>query len=165
MKQFCLLIFALIPFHSLVSQAQGAARTPSLQETITWMENYSQGHGLYISTAHGTIYNRIEKLGGCEVRLSIDYSNTSPAAAKHVSTKISLAIFDPKSVKQINDADDHEVTVERSDGAMKTYSDVEMWDGRKTVGYSNTETLFFDSEEASQRFAKALSYAIASAPF
>lgn len=156
-----ILVLGLLPFMPLACKAQSAARPLSLQETIAWMENYSQSHGMYITPVN-VIYNRIESLGGCEVRFSMNHPTSSPTEIKSMFAKVSLTVFDPKSVNQINDAAGaHIVTIERTDGAMKTYADVQWGDGRKTSQLSPMEALFFNSEEATQRFAKALSYAIA----
>lgn len=113
------------------------------------------------------MFNRLIGEGGCSVRLEESRSTTSPDVTKHMSTKLLLGALDPKSVvtRAYN-----EVTFERTDSAMKNQSDVEMGDGRHTQGEGNRGSLFFDTEESAQRFARALSHAItecggSSAPF
>lgn len=76
------------------------------------MEKHSFSHGYCTNPAGGIISNRIESIGGYEVLLTTDYHNSSRLELKHVSTKISLAILDPESVRHVNDGTSHTVTVE-----------------------------------------------------
>ena len=87
------------------------------------MEKHSFSHGYSTNPAGGISCNRIESIGRSEVVLTTDYPNSSRLELKHVATKISLAILVPKCVKQVNDDTSHTVTVEKSDGAPKPYSE------------------------------------------
>jgi hypothetical protein len=138
---------------------------PSIKETVAWMENFSAQHGtIYVGSEISQV-NTISGNGECSV--TVDHKQPHATGAntiKHGQEKISLGDFDPKRIKVLISTESghtvFELTFERTDSSPKIQQDAEMGDGRKTTFNFTQESLFFDTGESAQRFAKALGHGI-----
>lgn len=135
----------------------------SLQETMSWMVNFSASHG-YLLGGTGTIrLNFFSGSKGCAVSFETRYPTvTKGFQIKHGIAKINLGDFAPNSVREETDKDGnhHRILFERSDGSPKIEVHTEMADGTKLKMYSSDIFFSFDSEESAKRFSGALVHAI-----
>lgn len=156
-----------VGYFAAVAHGQTPASSPSLAETVRWMDNFSATHGLQIEKqGPPTTTYRLIGEDGCSVRLEMYNSTTKPNFVRYMSSKLLLGDLDPNSVSAIAD----QVTFETTDSAAKNETDVEMGDGRRDHWKMSSGWLYLDSEESAHRFARALAHAITecggtSAPF
>jgi len=99
---------------------------------------------------------------GCKLGLVVHFPKPAEKGPSNVTSELDLADFDPRvKVDSDEDQNQFQVTFERFDAQMKTHEVNEYSDGRKLEMWTAEAYLFFDSEESAQRFAKAMSHAIA----
>jgi hypothetical protein len=135
----------------------------SLQETMSWMVNFSASHGYLLGGTETIRLNLFSGPKGCAVSFETRYPTvTKGFQIKHGIAKINLGDFAPNSVREETDKDGnhHRIVFERSDGSPKIEVHTEMADGTKLKMYSSDIFFSFDSEESAKRFSGALVHAI-----
>jgi hypothetical protein len=87
---------------------------------------------------------------------------TMSSRVKTSIAEVNLADLDPKVRVTIDEKDrTYVVSVERTDREKKSLEVLEYGGGSKSEGFAGEEDLYFNSKESAQRFARALSHAIA----
>ena len=151
---------------SSLCEAQAKPPKPTLQETISWMANFSQQHGFFAlgSAPLRVTFNTIVEVKGCNVDLDVRLPTkaTENNRIKRSITHIDLADLDPTKVRAEKDADDGPfyVNFETSDAKHSSEGELEFGTGGKLKMWSAQESMVFDTEDAALRFARALSHAI-----
>jgi hypothetical protein len=169
--------FLLRPGETLGSGLSG----PSLQDTITWMRNFSQEHGLILD--NGKLISKVvlvpdpihqkTSAPGCAVRVMIDSSQAKKGSSTAVVRFLDLSDINPESVKVVKVVEGSYVDFETADVSEKIH---DIWsvdpmmtsaklvplEGQANVieGFTAEGTISLDSPESDQRFANALKYAV-----
>lgn len=152
---------------------------PSLQDTISWMQNFSQNNGLRFFNGKPSISMVLladpqqEKASapGCAVREGVDYYQVEQGSSTAMVVFFDLSDINPESVK----VDEEGVAFETDDASGKVHfiqtSDANMTSAKlfSSEGHAKSETEEFsfavgridlDSPESNQRFASALKHAV-----
>jgi hypothetical protein len=144
--------------------ALNQARVP-LDETLTWLLNFSREHG-YAGNVTGKLHiNSLRVVEGCSVVVEHEYFEPSVKIRKRTDS-ISLGDFDPAKIQvppNITDAADNPlfmVQIERSHSARTIQAAMEIRDGSKKTVLLVNELFYLDSRDAAERFQKALAHAI-----
>jgi S1-C subfamily serine protease len=147
------------------AQAKGGD-TPSLRETLSWMENFSEGHGWRPDLGKGGTYighDILTSVGGCSVMIAstLLYASGASTIKKQTET-IELGDMDPTSVRLDTRENYHYYAVDfrRTDAANKVEEAAEMGDGSHMTFYSAHVSINFDSEESARQFVSALTHAV-----
>jgi len=141
----------------------------SLDETLTWLVNFSKEHGCrrdVHSLPNKKLHiNSLRVVEGCSVVVEHEYLEPSVKIRKRTDP-ISLGDFDPAKIEatlNLTDEADNPVfsiEMERSDSAPKIQAAAEMRDGSKKTFPIAEEFFYLDSHDAAERFKKALAHAI-----
>jgi hypothetical protein len=140
----------------------------SLDETLTWLMNFSKEHGYardVTSVTNKLHINSLRVVEGCSVVVEHEYLEPSVKIRKRTES-ISLGDFDPAKVQVPPDSRDaannpvFTVQMERSDSVRKIQAAMEMKDGSKKTALLASDFFYMDSRDAAVRFKKALEHAI-----
>jgi hypothetical protein len=141
----------------------GQEPTATLQETIAWLSHYTNAHGSLYESGTVTQTTRINPVRDCTVKLERRFLKPKgPDSVKRETVVLELGAFDPKVHVQVTrtGSPSFQVTFERSDGADKIESEMEMNNGSTVKSRESNESIYMDSEESVSRLAKGLSHAI-----
>jgi hypothetical protein len=144
-----------------IAQAKPAT-TPTLQETLLWMHNFSREHGFLYEDDRPRLSNSFSSKG-CNASVEVLFPN---AKARKTSTtnrtmNMKLEELNPKvTLQTISDNSAVEVYFEPVDAQTKIHENLEYGDGGKLEAWVASETLYFDSRGSAMRFARAFSRAI-----
>jgi hypothetical protein len=158
----------------------GQAAGPSLQDTISWMQDFSSAHGEKFFDGKPTAKNVLlpdplhqrPSSEGCAVWATHDYYGVKPGAVSAQVEFFNLSDINPDSVKP----DEHSnVQFETSNSSPKIdtidgldpsitsanlFTPEVLAGGHAPEGLSWMDWLSFDSPEGAQRFANALKHAV-----
>jgi hypothetical protein len=141
----------------------GQESAATLQDTIAWLSLYTNAHGSLYENGSVTQTTRINPIRNCTVKLERRFlKSKSPDSIKRETVILELRRFDPNVHVQVTrtGSPSFKATFERSDGADKFESDMEMNNGSRVKSRESNERIYMDSEESVNRLAKGLSHAI-----
>lgn len=161
-------------------QSEEGQAGPSLQDTISWMQTFSDAHGIKFYDGNPTSKNvfladplhQRPSAPGCAVWATHDYYGVKPGVVNASVEFFNLSDIDPGSVKVDEHSNlffetpdalgkiDRTDTFDPSITSMKLFSPEGWAKGHTTEALSSMDWLSFDSTESAQRFATALKHAV-----
>lgn len=163
------------------NETQGEqAATPSLQDTLSWMQSFSQAHGLAMRNGKFVSKNiffpdpihQKPSAAGCAVWTAEDWYDVKPNQVSASVEFFNLSDINPNSVEadeygnlQFETTDpsgkiDYTHTFDPSITSVKIFSPEAWANGHTVEGLSWTGWLSFDSAENAQRFATAFKHSV-----
>jgi len=159
---------------------QGQNPALSLQETISWMQDFSKAHGMRFFDGRLAVENAFfsdplhqkPSVPGCAVWTTYDSHGGKPGVINAAVEFFNLSDINPDSVKAdeygnvLFETTDPSGKIDRTDTfdpsitSMKLFTPEGWAQGHTTEGPSFLGSLNFDSVESAQRFAKALKHAV-----
>jgi len=162
----------------------GQATTPTLEETVSWMESFAETHGIRYEDGNlrgSYSLNPLTHLPGLlallpdsakqdrdlpiECAIVVKHSFPNGIGTEAVKTKLvvfTLNKIDPASIvtKRFESSDGAYVDFESSDPLISMQADITYANGMAKHFSVKREVLYFDSEENANRFANAFRHAI-----
>lgn len=164
MRRFLsMVVLALLVTHLAYAQTSAVSQ-PSLEETLSWMKNFSTQHGFQYAQPDRPPVQSNQLVPGSVCDVSVEYKSlrttVTDSTTKSVKLVFSLRSIDPQRIKTQNSSDTNEVAFEASDSSGKIRFQTELGSGRKIDGFVGQYTMFFDSTDSARRFAEAFKHAV-----
>jgi len=141
----------------------------SLDETLTWLVNFSKehGHSIEVNTGRKLDVTTLRLVDGCSIEVEHEFQVPSRSKLRKRTETISLGDFDPAKIELppagltvMADNPVFTLKMKTSDSERKIPATLEMTDGSKKKVLIAQEHFDMDSREAAFRFQKALAHAV-----
>jgi len=161
-RAFAAILLLSAALSGLASPQSRPATSPTLEDTLLWMNKFSRDHGFRYDAGRVRQSNFFYSKG-CWASFEVLFPGTKirKTSIWKKTVEAKLEDLNPRVTLQTNEKENTvEVYFERLDAQTKIHETMQYGDGSRLDAWVASDTLYFDARGSAIRFARALSRAI-----